>query len=149
MIVQVLVERGTRSKLQRLLVTDTKDPKHAQTVVKQIVNPRLQILVEIDHHVATADYLKLVEGTVCGKIVFGKHYVALKCRAEDHAIILRRIIVRKLMNAPGLMVVACVFSHSREWKYAISRLPKNRLADIGGVDSAPVIQSFLVEQDCQ
>src|SRR2546423_1797637 len=77
-IIQRLVKRDPRRKFQRLLVTESKDAKHAQTVVKQIMNARLQILVEIDHHIATEDYLKLVEGTVGSKIVFGKHHVALK-----------------------------------------------------------------------
>src|SRR6266850_6006838 len=78
MIIERLVKIDSRCKLQRLLVAESKDAKHAQTVVKQIMNARLEILVEIDHHVATQDYLKLVEGTVCSKIVFGKHHVAFK-----------------------------------------------------------------------
>src|SRR5687768_13539587 len=69
MIIQVLVERGPRRKLQRLLVTQPKHAKHTQTVVKQVMDARLEILVEIDHHVATKDNLKLIEGTVGSKIV--------------------------------------------------------------------------------
>ena len=44
----MLIERRSRRKLQRLFISQTKDPKHAQTVVQQIVNPRLQIFIEID-----------------------------------------------------------------------------------------------------
>src|SRR6185503_17006916 len=59
--IQTLIRLRFRSKLQRLFVTQTKHAKHTQTVVQQIVNPRLQLFVEVDHDVAAHDHLKLVE----------------------------------------------------------------------------------------
>ena len=136
LLIQVFIELRSRRKLQRLLVTQTKDSKHTQTVVEQIVNARLQIFVEIDHHVATQDHLKLIERTVGSKVVLGKHDIAFERGTENHAVILRGVIVGKLIRAAGLMIVVGVVSHRGERKDSIARLAQDRLADVGGVDAA-------------
>src|SRR5258706_1555668 len=112
-----------------------------------MVHPRLQLFVEIDHYVAAQDYLKLIERTVSCQVVFREDQVALQARTKDHAVVLRRVVVRKLVYAAGLVVIRRVLSHGGEGKNSIPRAPQNCHANVGGVDATLLIKTFLLQQN--
>jgi fructose-1,6-bisphosphatase len=111
--IQSLVKSLARSKLQRLLIAEAQHAEHAQALVDQVVHSLLQSLVEIDHHIAAQDDVKLVEGTVGRQVMLGEDDVGLQRGVKDHVVVMGRVIIRELVLASGPHVVARVFLHRR------------------------------------
>src|SRR4051794_26174809 len=86
--VQLLEAGLVRSELDRLLVAERQDPERLERVVEQVVNPVLEALAEIDHHVPADDDVELVECAVGDEVVVGEHDAAAELVAERRLVAL-------------------------------------------------------------
>ena len=71
----MFVKGRSRSKFQRLFVADPKHSKHAQTLVEQVVNTCLEVFIEVNHHVAAQNHLKLIERPVGRQVMLRKDHI--------------------------------------------------------------------------
>src|SRR5947207_4419151 len=91
--IESLVAGFVSRELQRLLAAQAEHAKPHEAVIKERVHAVLQILVEIDEHVATEDHVELAERPVRDEVVLRVHDVAHETLVEERAVVLRRVVL--------------------------------------------------------
>ena len=69
---QLLIAISHTSERNRLFVTESEEAEHGQTFIEKLVHLLLQLLVEVNKHVAAQNDLKLIEGTIGHQIMLGE-----------------------------------------------------------------------------
>src|SRR5215510_12584182 len=146
---QLLVVALARTELEGFLAPKAKDSEHAEASVKQLVNPILQCLVEVDQHVPAQNHIELVERAVARQVVLRKQYVFSQGRPQNRALVLFRVVVRKYALAPGACIVAFIRLDHLERIDSGPGPSQNSFIYVGRIDPAPVIYAFLLEQNGQ
>src|SRR5213592_1915669 len=130
-----------------LLPSEGENTEASEARVKQPMNPFLERLVEIDHHVPAQYDVEVVEGAVRHQIVRGEHDVLAEQRTKQRVVAACRVVLGEGLLAAGSLIVRSVFLHRGEREQAGSCSIKRGLADVCGIDSAPLIEAFLMKKD--
>ena len=103
-----------RAEAERLFVAEAQHSPLRQAVVEEVVHPRLERGVEVDHHIAAQDRVELVERRIGDEVVLGEDEVALQRASDDRMIVSRGVVVGKIPFPASLLVVARILRHDRE-----------------------------------
>src|SRR5688572_2354868 len=147
--VQLLVSLLVRREAKRLLRAEYEYAEHCEAVVEQPVYSSLQRLVEVYEHVPAQDHVEFRERPVGDEIVQGKYDVPRERLVEERPSVLREIVIGECPFPTCSDVILRVFLHSIERKNPFFRFLKHHLIDVGRIDAAAIVETFLLQKDRQ
>lgn len=119
----------------------------AKRLVEQPEGPFLQLLVEVDHHVATADELGFGEHRVGSQAMVGEGDVFAQRAVEQGGVVGGRVVVGESALAAGRLVIGGVGAHVLERENAFPGFFQRLRVDVGRVNEAALQQAFFLQQD--